>query len=194
MQQQPGVTGVAPVQLLSRDYELGKLPPHTTSEPKYGSQSVLTWTADDSRGERGLVDAMFSEYLWRVSVTGENILLKLIYGTNGTKIIDNITLPFEANIPGQVNIRARRLDEEAPARAVPTLTAATGGINICRGFFSGGAGGITLPPELRQVTALNGTSITVNGFGIAVTAGETYQVAGAVGLAAGGQVIGDYTL
>ncbi|MCH9730983.1 MAG: hypothetical protein K0U84_15115 [Actinomycetia bacterium] len=141
-----------------------------------------------------MVDALFSEYLWRVSVSGSNVLLKLIYGTNGTKIIDNIVLPFEANIPGQVNIRARPLDTDAAATAVPTLTAATGGINVCRAFFSGGAGGLTLPPELRQVTALNAASITVNGNAIALTAGETYQVAGTVQLGVGGELIGDYTL
>jgi hypothetical protein len=142
--------------------------PHVALTP-YGSQSVRTWTAADVE-PKDLLDAMRSEFLWRVSVQGENLVLQLVYGTQATIRLDALRLPFVGFVPGQAQLLASKLDPAQPANARVTLTAATGGLSTVRAVAGVGA----LPTNAASYTALTASTLTVAGFaGIAVAVGAT---------------------
>lgn len=142
--------------------------PHQLQKP-YGTQSQRIWAAADV-AEQQLIDAVRPEFLWRASVQGENLVLKLVYGTQATITLDNLRLPFVGFIPGQVGLSARKLDPAAPAVARVTLTAATGGLSTVRAFVGLGA----LPTGAASYTALAASTLTVAGVaGVVVAPGAT---------------------
>lgn len=180
--------GVAPAGV-SGGYRPAERPPreptrHLALEP-YGIQSQRVWTAAE-QGEKPVIDAMRSEYLWRASVAGENVELILVYGTQAGITIDGLRLPFEAFIPGQVGLRARKLDPDAPASIRITLTAATGGVPTVRAFQGVGA----IPSTARTYTALAASTLTVAGVvGIAVAAGASLPLIAPAAVTVGSGIV-----
>jgi len=157
----------------------------------YGTQSREDWLAADVR-EKTIVDVMAAEYLWRVSVAGENLLLDLTYGTGATTRLTDLRLPFVAFVPGACNLVARKINPEASAFARPTLTAASGGLGVVRQFVA--AAGV-LDARTRRLTAIGaGTTVTVAGVAFAFAAiGNTLDVVDPTVLTAG-SVVAELTL
>lgn len=142
---------------------------HVVQSP-YGLQSRRTWDAADVE-PKDVIDAMRSEYLWRASAIGENVQLVLHYGTQGTLAVPGLRLPFVAFVPGQLLLRAEKIDPDAPANVTVTLTAATGGVPTVRTFIPAPQ---ALPPSARLYTALTASTLTVAGIaGIAVAVGAS---------------------
>lgn len=158
--------------------------------PPYGIQSRRTWTAADIEPKE-LIDALRSEFVWRVSVVGLNLQLALQYGTQGTIVIAGLRLPFEAYIPGQVSLIGSKVDPAQPASAIITLTAATGGRPVVRQFIPAPQ---ALPENAHLFTALAASTLTVAGIaGIAVAAGATLNLISPSSVTAGAGIV-DLTL
>lgn len=192
MYQPPGVPGVPPVPQYPHGYALGRPGPNTlgaTGVRGYGTQAQRAWAAGET-DERQLLDIKPAEFVWRASVTGSNITLRLNYGGPGTITLDNLVLPFVAFVPGQFNVYARPTNPALPAAARPTLTAATGGIGTVRAFFTTGQ---ALPEQVRRVVALGAATVTVNGTAVALVAAQELDVA-APSVVTAGDVIGEFTL
>jgi hypothetical protein len=151
----------------------------------YGTQTQRVWAAADT-DEKSVLDAMRSEFLWRASAQGENVVLRLTYGTQATLIVDNIRLPFVGFIPGQAQLVARKVDPAASAVCRLTLTAATGGISMIRAVVGIGA----LPPNAGTYTALTASTLTVAGVaGIAVAVGATLPIVAPSAVTAGSGIV-----
>lgn len=159
----------------------------------YGTQSAETWPAGATvNAERQIIDTMACQYLWRVSVAGENVLLKLVFGTRKTLNLDNIVLPFVAFVPGQLSIYARPSNPELPAFAFPTLTIATGGAQVVRSIHTALS---ALDARVSSVVALGaGTTVTVAGAAIALAQGQELRIVAPSALAAGGPLLLEWTL
>lgn len=151
----------------------------------YGIQSQRVWAAGDNDSKL-LIDAMRSEFLWRASVHGENLVLSLSYGTLATVMLEGLRLPFVGFIPGQVQLTATKLDPGAAAIARVTLTAATGGLSTVRMFV----GVQTLPASASSFTALAAATLTVAGVGpIAVPVGATLPLVAPAAVTAGSGIV-----
>lgn len=174
----------APQGMLSPGFQHVAGRPHVTKEP-YGIQTRRTWTAADVE-EKQVVDAMRSEYLWRVSAQGENVLLSLLYGTLAGISVDNIRLPFVAFIPGNVGLRAKKLVTDEPASLRVTLTAATGGVGVVRAVV----GVAPLPSSAQLYTALTASTLTIAGIaGIAVAVGASMPLVAPSEVTAGSGIV-----
>lgn len=159
--------------------------PHLMLSP-YGTQTTRAWTAADQE-VKSVIDAMRCEYLWRVSAVGDNVQLAMEYGTQGTIAVANIRLPFEGFVPGQVGIRASKVDPASAASVVVTLTVATGGSPTVRTRATAPA---ALPSSARLYTALTASTLTVDGVpGIAVAAGASLPLVSPSSVTAGAGIV-----
>lgn len=170
-----------PPGVLSPGFEKEGTPAHVARGP-YGIQSRREWTAADVE-PKDIVDALRSEYVWRVSAIGANVELQLHYGTQGTLVVPNIRVPFVGVVPGQVTLRAQKVAAGAPANVLVTLTAATGGLPVVRTVIPAPQ---ALPNNTSQYTALTASTLTVAGIaGIAVAVGASLPIVAPSAVTAG---------
>ena len=157
---------------------------HVVQAP-YGIQTARVWSAEDTE-EKAVIDALRPEYLWRASAHGENILLTLTYGSMASLKLENLRLPFEGFIPGQVGLTAKKLLREAPASCRVTLTAATGGVPTVR--MAMGVGPIL--SSAKTFTALVPSTLTVSGIaGIALAPGASLPLVAPSEVTAGAGIL-----
>jgi hypothetical protein len=165
-------------------YEHHHGPGPKQGQSAYGLQSRRDWLAGDN-SQVQIVDLQRSEYLWRVAIAvAVNLQFRLIYGTGASVELDGLRAPFEAFIPGQVGLYARKVTNDQIASVRATVTAATGGVPVVR--MPAPAPGSLLPANAKSYVALSASTLTVNGVaGVAVAAGVTLPLIAPATLTAG---------
>lgn len=142
---------------------------------KYGQQKPQQWEAGDNK-PRSLVDVGphgEQPKFWRVAVSGENLICRILWGTAEPREIE-VNAPFSLDLPGNVTVYGRPATDDAAASAFPSLTLSDGcGPWSARRLFTFVALSIQLPAEAARFVALNACTLTVRGIAVALTAGQS---------------------
>ncbi len=97
--------------------------------PSEALQSSEVWTALQS-DERPILSATKHGLMpWRVTVLGENVAIRLSFGTLANVTIKNLRPPIRVTLPGSCDVYAKPLDHEIrlPASAKVTAIQVTSG-------------------------------------------------------------------
>ena len=147
--------------------------------PFYGEQSIAKWApplpghALDAKEKQIIDTGQPTPYLWRVSIFGEGILLRIVYGSRATLArLDAVRTPFVGTFPGKVTIYARPLNPEVPAAvtATPTLTMASAGRSEMRALIDATGGAVAFHADAVRFIALQASTATIAGVAVAVAA------------------------
>ncbi len=139
-----------------------------------------------------VVDGLVVPTLWAVTVSGQNMLLEVRWGTAAGQRLNDVVLPFFAALPGRVQITARLRDTGAPGSASPTLLATQGPVASVARTVATAAG--PLGPYASRVTALAAATVTVLGTPVVVATGDELAVVADSELTAGGPILVEHSL
>ena len=130
---------------------------------RYGNQQKAIWMVGES-DERPMCDLMLAAALWRVTVWGSRVRVRIQYGTSATKEITNLDTPIRLALPGQVIVYAKPIPNDQGlfigAHCEVTATAATSG--CCEGearYLIGGAQAI--PDDAVRFRAINAAVVNL---------------------------------
>ena len=159
--------------------------PHVVPGLRYGFQTKATWAAGDV-DEKQLLDTLPNEFLWRVTVKGSNLLLRVVGGSSSAQNTAGLLLPLEFGIAGQCSVSAVPLDSQQPAVAWVTCTVATAVVTVARRVVTAlGA----LDTDSARATALAAATVTVEGTAVVLAPGDALPLAGRCALTAGGPIL-----
>lgn len=136
----------------------------------YGTQQEAIWKPG-ALDERQVLDLLKCNALWRVSVFGRAVLLRINYGTLATRQIANLRTPLVMHFPGQVTITAQPIDDLGTSCTV-TATQATGGArSVARQMVATVAPtDLDLNPDGVDFFAITACSLSIAGTVVAVPA------------------------
>jgi hypothetical protein len=175
--EQPG-EGVQPYQM----------PPRPNSF--YGFQREVSQVAGEAKPAQ-LAEAAATSLLWRVSASGVNCRFDLVWGSYGTRRLENLLSPLAITIGGHFHLSAIPIDAELAMSAVANVSVSSGGVAIARTWSSTAA---VFPPTAFRVTALSTSTVNVAGVVVDVAEGASLDVVHPSFLASGGPLIVDHAL
>lgn len=138
--------------------------PQTTGQP-VGEQSSQDWRPGET-DDRPVLDLPLSMSVWRIGIFGENVVVRVIYGTKANKQIVGLATPALLTIPGQCSIYAKPLNPEAAASVRVSATPATAGASSCRYIAVGP--NLALDPDAAFFRALTASTVTIRGTAVAL--------------------------
>lgn len=144
--------------------------PHKLS----GGQVVADFPAG-ANGSRAIFDSEQADSLYEVSITGQNVRLKVSVGTSRAAIIDRMQPPLRFAVIGNCTIEARQDDNDIAARAWCAVRPVSGaGQSEAGGIES--TNGLTLQDAASHVVAIDACTLTVSGVAVALAPGESIPV------------------
>lgn len=163
------------------------VPPEHVVGVRHGTQAKEIWLVGEG-DIRGLIDAPLAASMWRITVFGHNVRIRVCYGTKATKVIDLLHPPVRLAVPGQVQVFGMPIPGEAGfigGHAEVTLTPVTSG--CCEGdarYLIGGAQAI--PDDAVRFRAVNAAVVNLGGTApCALTAGQSIPLINGSSLTSG---------
>lgn len=132
---------------------------------QHAVQAKQAWAAGET-DIRPVASAIRAQNLWRLTVLGNNVLVRISYGTSAAKILQNIRTPIRVTLPGSVDVYAQPLNlggEQAAASVQVTLTPVTSGCceSDCRKIITAG-GGLLLEDDAVRYVALAASVVALD--------------------------------
>lgn len=136
---------------------------------EYGIQQYGRWAPGETKAKQ-LIDVRRTDALWRVSAFGNNVSLRLSYGTTKLRTIEGLQSPLVIAVPGQLALTVTPLDD-AGADCIVALTYATAGaIANARKFVDDAGGAAALDAGAVRFFALTASTLTISGAAVTVPA------------------------
>lgn len=144
-----------------------------------GQQSVLSYVPGDTARDLTIFDAGGFAGSYRVTVTGDNVLLTLQVGTSGKHIVSGIQAPARFVCSGPCNVFAEvdDADKRASARVLVARVEAGEAPNVGK-VLEVTAGAVALDPSVAGVRALVASTLTVRGVAVVLATGQAVEIRG----------------
>lgn len=164
--------------------------------PLYGfSASVRFGASVATSAEKQAVDIMANDAvpMWRISAfsnsNDKQLLGRLIYGTTSSIELANLICPIVAYVPGNVQLYLRpSANPFLPAECIGHVSVrnvTNAGAQILRTLNNAAGGVVDLGVSAVRFIALQNSTVSVAGFGVALLEGQSVELVGPARLLVG---------